>query len=56
MPFSDPTDRYSKFISQDQWEKDAEAGLPVYPGGRTRAEWQPIAEASFKRAEHLPED
>lgn len=28
----------------------------TYPGGRTRAEWDVIAAASYARAAHLPED
>lgn len=39
-----------------EWEKDTDAGLPVYPGNRTRAEWAAIAEESYRRAEYLPED
>lgn len=42
--------------ANEQWARDAAAGLPVYPGGRTRAEWAPIGEASFRSAEHLPND
>lgn len=43
-------------IARGRWERDAAAGLPVFPGGRTAAEWAPIAEESFRRAAHLPED
>ena len=43
-------------VTQEEWIRAADAGLPVYPGNRTRAEWKPIAEASFQRAAHLPDD
>jgi hypothetical protein len=42
--------------ANEQWAQDAAAGLPVFPGGRTAAEWAPIGEASFRNAAHLPND
>ena len=39
-----------------QWERDANAGLPVYPGRRTQKEWVPIAAASYARTGNLPDD
>lgn len=37
------------------WRRNDGALLP-FPNGGTRAEWQVIADASFERAAHLPED
>ena len=39
-----------------QWERDANAGLPVYLGRRTQKEWVPIAAASYARTGNLPDD
>jgi hypothetical protein len=35
-------------------QSDAEPG--TYPGGRTKAEWDVIARASYERAKDLPDD
>ena len=42
--------------TREQWQRDADAGFPVYPGGRTREQWAPIAAQSAKSAAGLPED
>jgi hypothetical protein len=35
-------------------QSDAELG--TYPGGKTKAEWDVIARASYERAKDLPDD